>query len=1344
MIRPPFSIIVLYLLVGCQSVMAQSEQTEFFESRIRPVLIEHCYECHNSAGQADGELALDHKQAMQRGGERGKIIVPGNAAESLLIAILRHEVDGLEMPENGPKLDDKIVDDFERWINDGAMDPRKQPPSEADINQAISWDAVRERRKQWWSFQPITKSPSPRPGHVVDAFIDQRLQITGLQPAPQAQTATLVRRLFFVLTGLPPSRQQAESWTTRIREVANADRMHVVNQLIDELLDSPRFGEHWARHWMDWIRYAESHGSEGDPRINNAWMYRDYLIRALNQDVPYDQLVREHIAGDLLPNPRINEELGINESILGPIHWRMVFHGFAPTDALDERVRFTDDQINAFSKAFLGVTVSCARCHDHKFDAISQKDYYALFGVLSSCRPARAVIDLPNQQMLNQSELEKLKPSIRSAVAEDWLGQLDRVALRINELKPKGTGDNEKGPKSPLAGLVFQFNKNPDAWSHRVQRHKSTSRPETSASHRWDLSKQADYNTWYPKGVGLGSAVSKAGEFAIAIDGKRALTGIYPSGVYSNLISSKHAARLTSPTFQLGEKNELWVQVIGEKQSRVRYVVQNYPRNGTVYPVTDLPDKWTWQRYDMTYWNGDDIHIEIGTAQDIPLLVKNQPRSWFGIRRAIVQPIGSPSPDYGDESLAILFGSGTNPQTEDEFAEFLLSEIRKAVLDWKTNDLNDQRALFLDACLREGFLANDIDSLSTAKPLLLRYRELEDEIPVPRRVPGLDETVGRDWPLYVRGNHKTPSDAVPRRFLEAIDDSPFETDQSGRLELAEKVLESKNPLSRRVIVNRIWHHVFGSGLVATPDNFGRLGMKPTHPELLDYLASDFSENGWSIKRLVRLLVTSQSWQRSAVPSPGVQEKDPNNELLSHANVRRLDAESIRDSIYSSSGRLENKLYGPPSRGQSPRRSVYLSVIRNSLDPFLRVFDFPEPFSATGRRNVTNVPAQSLTMLNDPMVRVQAAAWAQAIASDQSLPSTKLRVDQMFMAAFGRAASDQEHRLVQIHFADARAQIERQTADIARIRSEIRLDEMRLAETLEPVRKRLVKEATKSSRISETIRAGKVPAPIHRWDFSVGTKDLAGAAKANLQAGASVQNGGLELDGAGYLTTDAITQSLSAKTLEAWVQLDNVQQRGGGVITIQTANGTTFDSIVFGEKRAGRWLAGSNHFARTQDFNGPQETVATDQPVHIAVVYSNDGTITGYRNGKVYGRSYKSKGPVKFKAGEAVISMGVRHLPAGGNRLLSARIFKASVYDCALTAEEVALCSGNPLAFVTDKKVFESLTEQQQEKVRRLRVGINTRKKELDSVGEPPKSNELAIWTDLAQSLFTFKEFIYIR
>jgi cytochrome c553 len=371
------------LLSAAESPKPSPAQLEFFEQRIRPMLVNECYECHGAKKQKGG-LRLDSRDALLKGGDTGPGIIPGNAAKSLIIQTIRHELPETEMPKDRPKLSDRVIADFVAWVNQGAPDPRDKPPGEQDA--VAGWEATFAARKDWWSFKPVQKFAPPAvrdtkwSAHPVDRFLLARMEDRGLAPVTNADRATLIRRVTFALIGLPPT-------PAEVRAFVEDTSLDAYVKLVDRLLASPRFGERWARHWMDLVRFAETHGSEGDAELPNAWRYRDYLIRAFNDDVPWDQLIREHIAGDVMPQPRWNKAEQFNESLLGAAHLRLVEHGFNPVDTRDEQIKTIDNQIDVISKAFQGLTTSCARCHDHKFDPISARDYYALQGVLASVRP---------------------------------------------------------------------------------------------------------------------------------------------------------------------------------------------------------------------------------------------------------------------------------------------------------------------------------------------------------------------------------------------------------------------------------------------------------------------------------------------------------------------------------------------------------------------------------------------------------------------------------------------------------------------------------------------------------------------------------------------------------------------------------------------------------------------------------------------------------------------------------------------------------------------------------------------------------------------------------------------
>ncbi|MEE2776913.1 MAG: PSD1 and planctomycete cytochrome C domain-containing protein [Acidobacteriota bacterium] len=1012
----------LVAAVAAQTTVLDPESVEFFERNIRPVLIEHCYECHSTAGRREKGLALDHRAALLEGGESGPAIRPGNARASRLLRALRSSNPDLRMPFGGGELEPAVIADVEAWIEMGAPDPRDQPPTAEELTATTSWPAVRERRSDWWSFQPV-QDPEPPAAldpdwnrHPVDRFVYSAMQQAQLDPSPLADPQALIRRLSFLLTGLPPAPGEVDAFV----DAASEDRQSAVEAAIDRYLDSAAYGERWARHWMDWLRYADSHGSEGDPRVPNAWRYRDYIIRAVNADVPYDQLVREHLAGDLLIEPRVNPELGFNESALGIAQYRFVIHGFGPTDALDELVRFTENQIDVVSKAFQGLTVSCARCHNHKFDPISQSDFYALFGVMASSRPAMISVDLPERLERHKAELSAIKPAIRNELADLWLVSVEEVADRLLEPSDEveaeiGNATAEAHPLHPLLRLrnttAERFS---EVWAElagywRQSRDTLTQRPSADYAKRWQLG-GSDAGEWYGYGNGLGPLPNPAGDFHVLPEGDLAVDDVLPAGIYSHALSSKHAAVLGSPRFRAIE-GELYLRFSGDGKASARYVVQNYPQVGEVFPITSLEKESdraeSWRSWDLSYWDGDHIHIELATAADQPLHAKTTvDRSWFGVTEAVVVAEGQKPPrDEMAEFLTPLFAGGPAPEDLAALGSLYADALRSSIESWRINTVSDAQARFLGFFVRKGLLSAAVDQSSKLRSLVADYRRLESDVPVPTRAPGVLEGDAFDQPMFVRGNHKNPAEPVARRFLEVIDDTPFDTADSGRLALAESILHPRNPLTARVAVNRIWHHLFGRGLVPTTDNFGRMGQQPTHPELLDYLARRFVTEGWSFKKMIRLLASSRILQLDTVPSATVQERDPTNAYLSHARLRRLEAEAIRDSLLAVSGTLDLTRSGPPVDGSSDRRSIYVHVYRNSLDPFLKTFDAPDPVSTKGRRDETNVPAHALALMNDPIVMARARQFANRI--EAATRNGSERVELMFRLALGRRPSPEE-------------------------------------------------------------------------------------------------------------------------------------------------------------------------------------------------------------------------------------------------------------------------------------------------------------------------------------------------
>ncbi|MCY4074612.1 MAG: DUF1549 domain-containing protein, partial [Acidobacteria bacterium] len=404
-----------------------AEQAEFFESTVRPLLADNCYACHS--GRVDppfGGLRLDSREGLLAGGDSGPAVVPGRPGESALVERLHGRP--MLMPPTGPLGDDDVAA-LTRWVAMGVPWPEAAAAVADPPDPSAPFD-LPARRRAHWAWQPVQEAPPPDvadegwPATPVDRFLLAALEDAGLAPAPDADRATLIRRLSFDLRGLPPT-------PAEIARFLGDDSPTAYTDLVDRFVASPHFGERWARHWMDLVRYSESHGSEGDPDIPYAWRYRDYLIRAFNGDVPYDQLIREHLAGDLLPEPRLDAGGRTNESQLGPTHFRLVEHGFQPVDPWEDRVKWTDNQVDVASKAFLGLTVSCARCHDHKFDAISQKDYYAFFGTLYGARPTMRAVDAPAVLETNRDSLAALKVDIRGRLADAWSAAAEGIAAEL-------------------------------------------------------------------------------------------------------------------------------------------------------------------------------------------------------------------------------------------------------------------------------------------------------------------------------------------------------------------------------------------------------------------------------------------------------------------------------------------------------------------------------------------------------------------------------------------------------------------------------------------------------------------------------------------------------------------------------------------------------------------------------------------------------------------------------------------------------------------------------------------------------------------------------------------------
>lgn len=1079
--QPRFITLAALIALGAGTSAADERaDVEFFEQKIRPVLVEHCYECHSAdAKKLGGGLHLDHRDGWRKGGDSGAAIAPGKPDDSLLIKAVRYSDDGLKMPPKG-KLSAAVIAQLEEWVKRGAFDPRNERPS---AKPAASWEEAFAERAKWWSLQPVRKQPVPSatdtswPSSPIDRFLRARLEEQGLSASPPADARTLARRLSLVLTGLPLPAERVQAFV-RSQELGNAERsLTGYQQLVDELLSSPHFGERWARHWMDVVRFSETHGNEWNYEVHHAWRYRDYLIRAFNADVPFDQFVREHIAGDLLPQPRWNREGQLNESVIGTAFYR--FGEVNHDDCISLRsigYDLADNQLDTLTKAFQATTVACARCHNHKLDAVSQEDYYALLGVLRSSRLVSHCIDAPEANAATLEQMQRIKRELRREIAGVWQKEAEQIAAYLLaadaiHAQREGADDLARGldmalldkwsaalalAKQPLEEPLSVWRKmsavDPaqfaEEWK-QVAEHYGQEGARRAESNRANYETFADFTRpdgaagWQIGGQGLRDALSNSGEFALHPEGESLVRAVLPAGRYTFALSDKLNGTLRSPVLPLGKKHISFL-VAGQRSSAVRLVSNNCQLNYKNYKALTSADLH-WE----TFSPPDDrdslrTYAELMTMFDNPKFpdqlsalggdkenyrlpwekAAENPRSWFGVTRVLLHDVAGP-PQAELDHLQPLFVAPA-PNHLAGLAARYADRAKQAIAAWVQEQSTDADVVWLDWLLRRELLANGTGMSARVKELATNYRALEKSLSLPRVAPGMaDAGPGFEQPVFVRGDCFKPGPAAARRYLAVLSQSAeaFHEPGSGRLELAQQIVSADNPLTARVMVNRVWHHIFGTGLVRTVDDFGHVGELPSHPELLDHLAIQFVAEDWSVKRLIRSIVLTEAFRRSSQPSPVVRERDPQNRLLAHYPARRMEAEAVRDSLLFASGRLDRELYGPsvqPFREKAyadrrlfpgpldggGRRSIYIKNNLMEAPKFLAAFNLPGGKVAQGRRDVTNVPAQALALLNDPFVLQQAEVWADRLIARKGDTSAS-RIAHMFDVALGRPPSNDE-------------------------------------------------------------------------------------------------------------------------------------------------------------------------------------------------------------------------------------------------------------------------------------------------------------------------------------------------
>lgn len=911
----------------------QKAGLEFFENKIRPVLVEHCYDCH--AGEPDPEnasLVLDTRAGIRQGGDSGKAVVPGNLKQSLILQALEHDPDFYAMPPD-EKLPAQVIADFRKWIELGAPDPRdgavkKSVQTKKEL--AIDFDKERE----FWSFRPLTQPTVPEvkseawSGSAIDRFVKAKLNEKQLTPVETADRRTLVRRVYFDLTGLPPTADEIENFV-------NDPSPQAYEHLIDRLLNSPRFGETWGRHWLDLARYADSNGLDINLTFYNAWRYRDYVIQAFNADKPYNEFIREQIAGDLLPYENDDER---TENIVATGFLAMGAKMLSERDKEKLRMDVVDEQIDVTGRAFMGMTLGCARCHDHKFDPIPMTDYYALAGIFRSTETVHGN-RLGNMFVSGwMTRPLPIKPEHAAAIkkhADDVKTLEDRIKAETEELKQL-TGDTKQQQQlKRLPGIVVD-------------------------------------------------------------DTQAVKSGEWKESVYS--------------------KNYLGVGYVHD--------LNEGQGNKTIRFTPDLPAAGKYEvrfAYPGSRGRAERVPVTVHSMQGAKTVFVNQ-RDSAPIDNLFTS-LGTFEFAAGDAGFVVVSNKGTAGYVVVDAMQFIpqfqLPKADKILVAKKPDDGAKEAAR----------LAKVKSLEASIKTQTAELKKLKANAPPPAPVALAvgEQPDPADYRIARRGNIHQLGDKVDRGFLTiaSIQEPPeVSPRQSGRLELANWLSQSENPLTSRVMVNRIWKHLFGNGLVRSVDNFGHLGEQPTHPELLDYLAQRFVSEGWSMKTLIREIMVSRAYQLSSDFDANLFQRDPGNHALWRMNRRRLSAESIRDAVLSVSGKIDLKQGGSsvahypeqainPNRnsklGQNPaefRRSVYLPIVRGSVPAALTVFDFPAPEMLVGNRAVTTVPAQALFMMNSPFVVGQAEATAERLLNNKQQSDAE-RVSELYLACLGRDAKPAE-------------------------------------------------------------------------------------------------------------------------------------------------------------------------------------------------------------------------------------------------------------------------------------------------------------------------------------------------
>lgn len=953
---------------------------EFFEKQIRPILVSHCESCHGAEKQESG-LRVDSLNSLIKGGEYGPAIIPGNPKESLLISAVNHgEI--IQMPPK-TKLKGQQIDDLTKWVLMGAPWPDATPLPVTQKPEGPQ-ELFTAEDKAFWAFLPPQVPNLPEVKNAnwcqspLDRYLLNRLEEKQITPAAPVSRHVLIRRATLDLLGVTPSPEEVDSFL----QDSSPDAWE---RVVDRLLASPLYGQRWARHWLDLARYADSNGMDENVAHANAFRYRDYVVQSLNADKPYDHFVQEQIAGDLLADPAdaaISAErlTATGFLVIGP---KML----AEDDPQKMEMDIVDEQLDTVGKTFMGMTLGCARCHDHKFDPIPTADYYSLAAIFKSTKTMANfhVVAMWHERTIATPEQTEVHEKAK-AVAAEKKSQLESATKHAKESLLTEAKDQ--------AAKYLEAAANHLRAKSQIPKPRMTEMPLPSDAVVFEAEKYVRGNlvrdfTTYGKEIGV---VYNAGEIPnfMEFDLQTAQAGSYQ-------IELRFAAAEARPVRILLDGKPL-------KEQAAEKVTGSWH-----------PDTQTWQA---------ECSVELSAGEHILRVDRNGPFPHLD-KIAIVPAV----PTEGERIspvFATLEGAAANQHLNLPLLKVWVSYLEKkgfAPAPLLADILADAMGpLNLPAEITPFLPPEVAKDLKDKKEVL---QTAEKAIPPLPMVMAASEGKVGNLRVHLRGNYLTLDKEVPRQFLQIIagqTQTALDDKQSGRLEFAKWMTKSDHPLTSRVIANRIWHWHFGNGIVRSPDNFGRLGEKPDHPELLDWLATRFTEQGWSLKKLHRMIMLSSTYQMSATYNAEAFANDPENRLYWRKDRRRMEAETLRDSILAISGELDTSFGGTlltvgnhayvtstASDKFSPyhvrRRSIYLPIARSSVYDFFQAFDFADPSTPNGQRATTTIAPQALALMNSRLVEEQSEKWAEKLVLFSSNNADRLQM--AYRQAYGRSATESE-------------------------------------------------------------------------------------------------------------------------------------------------------------------------------------------------------------------------------------------------------------------------------------------------------------------------------------------------